>query len=99
MLFAVQWAPRPGGSEDQDERTLSMFTQWEPPEGVAFQGFWDYADGNGGIAIMESSSAAAMLEATAPWAVYLEFTIRPIVSSEESVPIFQAAQQWRRSVS
>ncbi len=53
MLFAIVWTNRAGATEDTDKRSLKLFTNWRPPAGLDFKGFYDYADGNGGIAIAE----------------------------------------------
>jgi hypothetical protein len=63
-----------------------------------FKGFYDYADGDGGIAIAESDSAEVILETTAPWATYLKFSIRPIVPTDKSPAIFEKAIAWRDSI-
>ena len=65
---------------------LKLFANWKPPAGFDFKEFYDYVDGNGGIAIVEATSAEVMLEAFAPWAVFFEFTVRPIVPTEKSTP-------------
>ena len=98
MLFALTYTPRPSTSEERDKRTLNLFTNWQPPAGFEFKGFYDYADGNGGVAIVEASSAEVMLEATAPWAAFFEMTLRPIVPVEQSTPIFLKAAAWRDSI-
>jgi hypothetical protein len=98
MLFAVSWVLRDGATEDRDRRTLKLFTNWKPPAGFEFKGFYDYADGNGGIAIAETSSAEVMLEVFAPWATFFDFTLKPIVPTEKSVPILEKGIAWRDSV-
>ena len=98
MLFAVMWVSRSGGSEERDKRTLKLFMNWRPPAGFDFKGFYDYADGNGGVAIVEATSAEVMLEAFAPWATFFEFSVKPIVPSEKATPIFEKANAWRDSV-
>ena len=98
MLFAVSFTPRPGTSEDRDKRTLTMFDQWKPPSGYEFKAFYDYADGDGGMAIVEASSAEALLEAHAIWAPYFVFKIRPVVDVEKGTAIFHKAVAWRDSV-
>lgn len=98
MLFAIEWVPRGEPSEDQEEKLLARFTKWEPPEGVVFQGFYDYADGDGGLAIADASSAEALLEAIAPWTGFMSFSMRPLVPSDKSVPIMEKAYAWRDSV-
>jgi hypothetical protein len=55
MLFAVNWVNRSGGTEERDRRIHKLFTNWKPPAGFDFKGFYDYADGTGGIAIAEAT--------------------------------------------
>jgi hypothetical protein len=98
MLFAVSWVNRNGATEERDKRTLRLFTNWKPPAGFDFKGFYDYVDGNGGVAIVEAASAEVMLEALAPWATFFEFNVRPIVPMEKSTPILEKAVAWRDSV-
>jgi hypothetical protein len=98
MLFAMTYTPRDGATEERDRRSLKLFTNWQAPAGFEFKGFYDYADGNGGVAIVEVSSAELMLEVTAPWAVFFEFSVKPIVPIEKSTPIFGKAIAWRDSI-
>jgi Domain of unknown function (DUF3303) len=98
MLFAITFTPRPGTSEKRDKRTLTLFTNWTPPAGYEFKALYDHADGDGGIAIVEASTAEAMLEAHAPWSAFFEFRIRPIVESAKSTPIFQKTNAWRDTI-
>ena len=42
MLFAVTWTTRGNTSEERDRRTLKLFTNWTPPAGFEFKGFYDY---------------------------------------------------------
>ena len=98
MLFAITWTNRGSGSEDTEKRTLKLFRNWQPPTGLEFKGFYDYADGNGGISIAESNSAEAILEATAPWVAFFHFTVRPIVPTDRSPAIFDKALAWRDSI-
>ena len=64
MLFAIAWENRAGATEESDKRSLKLFKNWQPPAGLDFKGFYDYADANGGIAIAEANSAEVILEAT-----------------------------------
>jgi hypothetical protein len=99
MLFAVNWVNTNGATEERDKRTLKLFTNWKPPAGFDFKGFYDYVDGHGGVAIVEAASAEVMLEALVPWATFFEFNVRPIVSIEKSTPILEKVLAWRDSVS
>ena len=98
MLFAITWTNRGSASEETDKRTLKLFKNWQPPAGLDFKGFYDYADGNGGIAIAESNSAEVLLEATAPWTTFVDFSIRPIVPTDKSPAILEKALAWRDSI-
>ena len=98
MLFALTYKQRPGTSEERDKRTIALFTKWQPPAGYEFKAFYDYADGEGGIAIVEVASTEIMLEAHAPWNAFFEFQARPIIDAQSAVPIFQKANAWRDSI-
>lgn len=98
MTFAVTWVPTSGLTEDRDKRTLRLFSNWKPPAGVEFKAFYDYADGNGGIALVEANSAEAILETTGPWATFLAFTIRPVVPSDKAAAIWEKSLAWRDTI-
>jgi hypothetical protein len=98
VLFAITWTNRAGATEETDKRMLKLFKNWQPPAGLEFKGFYDYADGDGGVAIAETNSAELILEATVPWATYLTFTIRPIVPTDKSPAVFEKALAWRDSI-
>ena len=75
-----------------------LFMNWTPPEGFAFLHHWARADGKGGVFVAEAASAAALLEATAPWGPNLDFDIAPLVDITEAVPTFLKVQEWTKSV-
>src|SRR5688500_15020785 len=45
-----------GNTEEGPAKTLSLFSKWQPGPAV-FQGFYGFADGNGGFAIVEAADA------------------------------------------
>jgi hypothetical protein len=98
MLFAITFTPRPGWSEQVEKRTLSVFTNWQPPKGYEFKALYDYADGDGGLAIVEAATAEAIYEAHAVFGAFFQFGVRPIVPADAAVPILQKAAAWRDSV-
>ena len=98
MLFHVTWEFI-DTSEDGIRRSLSVFSNWQPPAGAEFKGFYGFADGGGGVALIEAESAAALAHTTAPWAPWLRFTVNPIVPIEESSAIAGEAVAFRDSVS
>jgi len=97
MLFHVTWEFT-DSSEDGARRSLSVFAAWQPPAGAEFHGFYGFASGGGGVAIVEVDSAATLNRVTAPWAPWLRFTVTPIVPIEESTGIAHEGMAFRDSV-
>ncbi len=97
MLFAVLYRVRAGITEEAQTRSLQLFTQWSPP--FEFKHHYARGDGNGGVAIVESDSAEAIVEGISPWLPFFEFDVTPAVDIQAAVPLFQRAYQWRDSVS
>ena len=98
MLFHVTWEFT-DTSEESERRSLKVFEKWEPPAGAEFKGFYGYADGGGGVAIIEADSVQAMARTTAPWTPWLRFEITPILPIEEATAIANEAVAFRDSVS
>jgi Protein of unknown function (DUF3303) len=98
MLFHVTWE-FVDASEDGSRRSLAVFEKWEPPAGAEFKGFYGFADGGGGVAIIEVDSAATLARTTAPWQPWLRFAATAIVPIEESTAIAGEAVAFRDSVS
>lgn len=97
MLFGVLYTWRAGLTEETQERTLNLFTQWSPP--FEFKANYTRGDGKGGIGIVESDSAEAIVEGIAPWGPFFDFEVMPIVDIQAAVPVLQHAYAWRGSVS
>jgi hypothetical protein len=97
MLFAVIYTAR-DVTEEQEKRSLQLFTNWKPPAGYEFKAHYAFVDGSGGVGLAEANSAAALLEAHAPWVPFFNFKTVPVVEITESVPIAQKVLRWRDSV-
>lgn len=97
MLFHVTWEFVDTG-EEGERRSLAVFAAWEPPAGAEFKGFYGFADGRGGVAIIEVDSAATLARTTASWTPWLRFTTTPILPIEESSGIAGEAVAFRDSV-
>src|SRR4029078_9623330 len=64
MLFHVAWESIAVPEESQ-KRSLEFFSKWQPPAGADFsKGFYGFADGSGGVAIVEVDSAADISRTT-----------------------------------
>ena len=97
MLFHVAWE-FVDTSEDGLRRSLAVFSNWQPPEGAQFQGFYGFADGTGGAAIVEVDTVTTLDRTVAPWLPWLRFTIKPILPIEESSQLTGEAIAFRDSV-
>jgi hypothetical protein len=97
MLFHVMWTFT-DQSEESERRSLDVFGNWQPPAGADFKGFYGFADGSGGVAIIEADSAATLARTTAPWVPWLAFTITPVLPIEEATAIAGEAITFRDSV-
>ena len=97
MLFHVTWE-FVDQTEDAERRSLEVFQTWQPPAGAEFQGFYGFADGSGGVAIIEADSAQALARTTAPWVPWLRFAVTPILPIEESAAIAGEGITFRDSV-
>ena len=97
MLFHVMYRYR-SADEADDERRLRLFQNWQPPQGFEMQAAYTFADGSGGVNIVETDSATAIAKATTVFAPYLEFDITPIASTEDGVAAFEEAIAFRASV-
>jgi len=93
MLFHLTWEFT-DSSEAGQKRSLQLFSKWTPGP-AQFQAFYGYADGGGGVALIEAASAADLAKTTAPWTPFLKFTTRAILPIRESAEISGAAAAWR----
>jgi hypothetical protein len=98
VLFHVTWDNIDNSDEAQREG-LAMLGKWQPPAGAEFKGFYGFAGGGGGVAIIEADSAATLARTTAPWTTRLSFTVTPILPIEESSAIGAEAIAFRDSLS
>jgi hypothetical protein len=97
MLFHVTWE-FVNTTEESEKRSLDVFSKWQPPAGAEFKGFFGFADGSGGVAILEVDSHETLAATTAPWVPWLRFEATPIVSIEDANRIAGEAVAFRASV-
>jgi len=96
MLFHLTWEFI-DTSEAGSKRSLKLFSKWQPGPGT-FQAFYGFADGGGGVALIEAASAADLAKTTAPWTPFLKFTARAVLPIQESAAISGEATAWRDSI-
>ena len=98
MLFAVSYQLRANTTEESQSRALKLFTNWTPPETYTFKAHYTNADGSGGLALVETDSAAAALQVHGAWAPFFDFKLVPIIEIDQAVQIGFANAKWRESV-
>ena len=96
MLFHVTW-DFIDASESHQKRTLQLFSKWQPGPG-RFEAFYGFADGAGGVALIDAGSAADLAKTLAPWTPFLKFTTRAILPIAETAEISGAAAAWRDEI-
>ena len=98
MQFGMVYTLR-NTTEATDRRLLNLFTNWTPPGGFEFKSHHEFADGTGGIALLEVSSPEAMYEAIGPYRDFIDFKVSPVVEISAAVPLILKAQAWADSIS
>jgi Domain of unknown function (DUF3303) len=93
VLFHVTWEFK-DSSEAGQKRTLQLFSKWTPGP-AQFQAFYGFADGGGGVALIEAASAADLAKSIAAWTPWLKFTARVLLPVRESSEISAAGMAWR----
>jgi hypothetical protein len=94
MLFGIIYTER-NPSEASQKRSIQLFTNWQPP--VEFKHHWAFASG-GGMAVVETDSPAALLEAVGSYTPFFDFRVEPVMTIEDAVPVFLKSNAWRDSV-
>jgi hypothetical protein len=85
---------RPPEQRTVQKRSLQLFSKWQPGPG-RFQAFYGFADGAGGVALIEADSAGDLAKSVAPWTPFLKFTTRVVLPIQETAEINGAAATWR----
>ena len=96
MLFHVTWE-YVDTSEAGQKRSSVLFSKWQPGP-AEFKAFYSFADGGGGVGLVEAGSAADLAKTIAPWTPFLKFTTRVILPIQEADAIERAAASWRDSI-
>lgn len=81
MLFGVVYHPRESHKAAHSERSLGLFTNWQPP--VDFKDHWNFATG-GGMGLIEAGTSAALADAIAPFKPFFDFRLERVDRDEEA---------------
>jgi hypothetical protein len=93
MQFLVTWEFI-DRSDDGQRTTLDLFSKWQPGP-AQFQGFYGYATGDGGCAIVDAADAATLARTVSPWTPYLRFEFKVLLPIQESAGINGEGVAWR----
>lgn len=96
MLFHTTFKAKAGFTHEAQKRTLELWAKWQPPKGFELKAFYMAADGRG-FTIAEAETAEAAYEANAPWLIFFDWDLVPIVEIEKAVGITQKAIAFRES--
>lgn len=81
MIFISTWSTDPDRHTDATARFLQGGAQ--PPAGIKTIGRWHYADGSGGVHVLECNDAQALIDFAAEWSDLLKIEIRPVVEDAQ----------------
>ena len=94
MLFMCHGKARPGQSADDRQKVVRIFEGWTPPSELKIVAH--YVDpGGSDFVVVETTSAAALVEATSIWAPYIDYTVTPVVDASSAVERIRSAEQTR----
>jgi len=97
MLFQISYKARSGATEADAKRIMQVFSQWKPPAGVEIKCHYARPDG-AGFLVVEANSVVPLVESNAPFGVWFEYDVTPIVEISEAVPALNRAFAWRDTV-
>jgi hypothetical protein len=97
MKYVIAWELPANASEETVARSLQVFGKWSPAEGSNFLQFLDRIDGRGGFAVVETEDPALIARDTAIFGAFLEFSVYPVLDSEEGTRILNEAVEFRRN--
>lgn len=101
MKYVLTWWERPGGSyadyEAAQKRVLSVFQEWEMPEGLEIHQFVVRVGEFGGYAVLETDDVAEVQKLTTTFAVF-RFRLEPVLDVMDAVTVEAEAISWRDSV-
>src|SRR6188474_168798 len=84
MLFSVTYRRRANATEENTRDLIRRFMAWNPPKGVEVRNHYHYAEGGGGIVILETDSAGALFEGLTAFDSIIEYDIEPVLNVIEA---------------
>jgi hypothetical protein len=97
MLFMCQGTIKAGLAADERQKVLRLFAGWKPPAGLEIKAHYVSAAGSDYV-IVETTSAEALIEATAIWAPFVSYEVTPITAAQDAVGVIKRAEDSRRTL-
>ncbi len=94
MKFVSTWSLRTDTYHEATARFLKSGAL--PPEGIKTIGRWHYADGSGGVHVLECDDAQLLADFAAQWSDVLEIDIRPVVEDAQVGAALMKATEARK---
>jgi Protein of unknown function (DUF3303) len=98
MKYVIAWEVRENTSEEMQARAYEVFGKWSPAEGNDFLQFLDRIDGRGGFAVVETEDPTLIARDTAVFGPFLDFSVYPVMDSQEGTRIATEAIEFRRGI-
>lgn len=98
MKYVVTWEQYQNTSEEQQARSLQVFSKWSPDERVDFQQFLGRVDGQGGFSVVETDELSLLAKEIALFSPFFEFKVYPVLEIAQTAEIGVEAVAMRQSI-
>jgi hypothetical protein len=99
MKYMVSWESRQNASEENQARSLQVFSKWSPSEGTTFLQFLGRIDGRGGYAVVETDDPALIAKDMAVFSAFFDMSVQPVMDIADIAMIGAEAVEFRASIS
>ena len=94
MKYVIQWTNRDvSTSAEESRKLLTAFGKWTPAASNILQ-FLAFADGTGGLSIVDTDDVSNILKDTTKFGPWLEFSVTPAMDITDAVPIYNEAIEF-----
>ena len=94
MEFILTTSFKPSITPEQQRELLTVFSQWQPPDGVDMKMLYISVDQRHSFGLFEAESAAPIMEVTSTFSDYLDFQVFPVLAAPEGAELMGKSQAW-----